>query len=147
MKGLRIFIMVVLGFSLLACERKPTKVYQYVEPEEDIAEQVWNCLKTQHQEVAPVYKQAVDIDYISDDEATTHISKTYLKYNYFIDRGSEESDNLLVALYQVKCYQTFDDSWLCIVLKEARGYGLDEKDHGKKVFAVDYKNGIASLMP
>ena len=141
MKGLRIFIMVVLGFSLLACERKPTKVYQYVEPEEDIAEQVWNCLKTQHQEVAPVYKQAVDIDYISDDEATTHISKTYLKYNYFIDRGSEEEDNLLVALYQVKCYQTFDDSWLCIVLKEARGYGLDEKDHGKKVFAVDYKNG------
>ena len=106
--------------------KKSDKEYRYVEPEEDIAELIWSSLKTQHPEVKPVYDLAVDIDYVSDDEATCFFSKTHMKYNYFIDRGSEEPDNMLVGIYEMQCYQTIDDSWIGIVTKEARGYELDE---------------------
>ena len=142
MRGIKAFVIVLTSLLLVACGRnKPTQAYQYVEPEEDIAALVWTCLKTQHPAVKPVYDLAVDINYADDDEATQMISKTHLKYNYFIDRGYEEPDNMLVAIYELQCYRTFDDTWIGIVTKEARGYELDEAYQGQNVFAVAYKDG------
>ena len=151
MKTSKVFFVMVLFLSMLACERTTNgknlgnetsdHVYRFVEPREEVAQLVWDALKIQHPEVKPVYDLAVDIDYVSDDEATIFFSKTHLKYNYFVDRGSEEPDNMLVGIYEVQCYRYADDSWIGIVTKDARGYELDEKYHGRKVFAVEYKNG------
>lgn len=166
MKTIKWFFPALLTLVLLSCgngaqtsgaqtalEQKPDKVYQYVEPEENISQLIWNSLKAQHLEVKPVYDLAVDINYLSDDEATNYYSKTHLKYNYFVDRGSEEPDNMLVGIYEMQCYRTIDDSWIGIVTKEASGYELDEEYQGRKVFAVEYKNGtltdleIGTLFP
>ena len=125
----------VCAFMLFSCEGK---TYTYVEPEENIAYKIWNLLTEGHQEVKPVIDVAIDADYYTQEEATDTVSKTELEYDYFIPRGFAEEDNYLAANYRLKCFQKLDDSWIGIVIKNVHGYGPDESDCGRELFAVLY---------
>ena len=154
MKAIKFFTLILLGAAMMACGRHgsgsgstgkaPKPVYHYVEPEENMAELVWTALKTQHPKVKPVYDFAVDLDFFDEDEITNLETKTHMKYDYFVPRGTEEPDNLLVAVYELSCYETFDSTWVAIVTKNAYGYELDEEYAGKEIFAVEYKDGTVT---
>lgn len=121
------------------------EVFQYVEPKENIAEIIWNCLKTKHPEVKPAYDAAKSLEeygYDNEEDVTEFLSKTHMKYEYIIPRGSEEYDDMLVAIYELQCYQTLNDSWMGIVKKHVNGYQLNQQDCNSKVFAVEYRDGI-----
>lgn len=150
MRRIGVFLWILLGISLVSCETRvnepkttsePKPTYQFVEPEENMAQLVWDALKTQHPKVKPVYDMAVDLEFFYEDDITEFENSICMKYEYFVPRGSEEPDNLLVAVYKLCCYQTFNDSWLAIVTKDARGYELDEEYVGKEIFAVEYQDG------
>ena len=162
MKAIKVCFGVLFGVFLFSCERfqpsdntgktdtKPSaktevaKVFHYVEPEENIAKIVWDCLKTQHPEEKPVYEAVKSLEeygYGDEEDITQFPSKTHMVYDFYIPRGSEEPDNMLVAGYELQCYQTLEDSWLGVLTKHAHGYELDEQYYGKEILAVEYKNG------
>ena len=162
MKAAKSTFLVLLFLSCLACERHPSGVtdtsdnvsgetpkpesgYCYVEPEENMAQLFWDCLKTQHPKVKPAFEAAQSLEqygYDTEEDVCELVSKTNLKYDYFIPRGSEEPDNMLVAQFELQCFQTFDDSWMGIVTENAFGYQLEEEDCHREVFAVEYKDGV-----
>lgn len=150
MKTIKLFIAVLLGATLLSCghggsgSRASKPVYHYVEPQENVAELVWTALKTQHPKVKPVYDLAVDLDVFNEEDITEFETKTHMKYDYFVPRGTEEPDNMLVAIYELGCYQSFDSSWVAIVTRRAEGYELDEDYAGKEIFAVEYRDGLVT---
>lgn len=133
------------GSSNSSNSRASKPVYHYVEPEQNIAEIFWDCLKTQHPKVRPAFEAAKALEeyaYDQEEDVTEFFSKTHMIYDYFIPRGSEEDDNMLVARFELQCYQTFDNSWMGIVTANAFGYQLKKEDCHCEVFAVEYKDGI-----
>ncbi|MBP5796946.1 MAG: hypothetical protein J6W26_01545 [Bacteroidales bacterium] len=137
MRKLLIILVSFCAFALYSCQEKQ-KTYTYVEPEENIAKKVWKLLTEGHPEVEPVILEAIDFDYYSQEECTESKSKTELYYDYFVPQGSEEEDSFLVAQYHLKCFQRLDGSWIGLVIKYVHGYGLNEKDCGRELFAVHY---------
>ena len=124
---------------------QPERVYHYVEPEENVAQLFWDGLKTQHPKVKPAFDAAKSLEqyaYDTEEDVSELLSKTNLKYDYYIPRGSEEPDNMLVAQFELQCFQTFSNSWMGIVTENAFGYLLEEEDCHREVFAVEYKDGV-----
>lgn len=140
MKKLLLITVSICAFVLCSCKEKPRQ-YTYVEPEENIADTIWNLLTQEHPEVKPVIDEAIDFDYFTQEEVTESISKTELKYEYFVPQGYAEEDNYIVAIYRLKCYQMLDESWIGLVTKAVHGYGLQEEDCGEELFAVHYNDG------
>ena len=132
-----------------AAESSSNNAYKFEEPQENIAEIFWNSLKANDKDVKRVIDEAVQFEFISQEEATEWgKSKTYMRYEYIIPRGSEEPDNYLGAKYQIQCYQKLDRQWIGIVEENVWGYGLaektdedDEDEFGsferKRVFIID----------
>ena len=149
MKAIKVFIIILFCFAVLGCERfkepKPDPVYHYVEPEENIAERIWNCLKTQHPEVKPVIEAAKRMEqqgYMAEEKAARFHSKTCLDYLYYTELGEypgEEYDSPLYAHYQLYCYQTLDGSWIGIVIKDIGGEEIN-KDNEQDLFIVEYQH-------
>ncbi|MBR4392278.1 MAG: hypothetical protein IKT08_09280 [Bacteroidales bacterium] len=137
MKKTLLIIASVCMFMLFSCGEKQ-KTYTYVEPKENIAYKIWSLLIQENQEVKPVVEAAIEFDYYTQEEATDTINKTELKYDYIIPQGFAEEDNSLAANYHLKCFQKLDGTWVGMVIKDVHGYGLDEADCGKKLFAVHY---------
>ena len=136
-KPLLLIIAPLCAFMLFSCGGKQ-KTYTYVEPTENIAFKIWNLLIQENQEVKSVVEAAIDFDYYTQEEATDTINRTELEYDYIIPQGFAEEDNLLAANYHLKCFQKLDDTWVGIVTKYVHGYGLEEADCGRKLFAVHY---------
>lgn len=114
------------------------KTYKFVEPTENIAKKIWDAAKASNPEIKPVIDEAINIDMISQDEATDFVSNTYMTYEYIIPMGSEEPDNLLAAQYALKCYQKLDGKWIAFVAKYVHGYtNEDSLFNSKKIFLVD----------
>lgn len=141
--------MALLTLAFVGCERfkapKPAPVYHYVEPEENIAELIWNCLKTQHPEVRPVIEAAKRTEqqgYMAEEKAAKFLSKTSLDYEYYTEVGEypgEEYDSPLYAHYQLYCYQTLDNSWVGIVIKDIGGQEIS-KNNEQNLFIVEYQS-------
>ena len=136
-KPLLLIIAPLCSFMLFSCGGKQ-KTYTYVEPTENIAFKIWNLLIQENQEVKPVVEAAIEFDYYTQEETTDTINRTELEYDYIIPQGFAEEDNLLAANYHLKCFQKLDDTWVGIVTKYVHGYGLEEADCGRKLFAVHY---------
>lgn len=131
-----LIITAICAFMLFSCERSP-KAYSYVEPKENVAFKVWNLL-VEHPEVKPVIDEAINMEYFTQEESTDTVNKTELTYDYVIPRGFAEDDNYIAAKYWLKCFEMLDHSWMGIVIKDVHGYGLEESDCGRKLFAVHY---------
>lgn len=137
MKKKLLMIVTVCTMIMCACVEKQN-TYTYKEPEENIAKQIWDLLTLEDPKVQPVIAVANDFDYYTQEECTISKSNTELKYDYVIPQGFAEDDNYLAALYELKCYQKLDNTWIALVLKNVHGYGLDEKDCGQDFYAVHY---------
>ncbi|MBQ3655977.1 MAG: hypothetical protein II956_03890 [Bacteroidales bacterium] len=115
--------------------------YKFVEPTENIAQKIWNAAKASNPEIKPVIDEAVEIEWISQDEATNFVSNTFMTYEYIIPQGTEEPDNLLSAQYSLKCYQKIDKEWIAMVTKYVHGYAGEDSIYSvKKIFLVN-QNG------
>lgn len=123
-------------FMLSACGEQQ-KAYTYVEPHENVAFKIWNLL-VEHPAVKPVIDEAINMDYYTQEESTDTVNKTELTYDYVIPRGFAEDDNYIAAKYWLKCFEMLDHSWMGVVIKDVHGYGLEESDCGRKLFAVHY---------
>lgn len=155
MKTTKLFLSILMALFILACGRnkpKPEPAYHYIEPEENIAELFWNCLKTQHPEVRPVIEAAKRTEqqgYMAEEKASQFLSKTSLDYEYFTEVGEypgEEYDSPLYAHYQLYCYQTLDNSWIGIVIENIGGTEIDKINH-QDLFFVEYKDGTLTDLP
>lgn len=152
MKILKFSIIITLLLSLLACERfrpQPERVYHYVEPEENIAENIWNCLKTQHPKVKIAFEAAQNMErqgYMAEEKAARYLSKTHLDYEYHTEFGVGpwgEYDSPLYAHYQLYCYQTLNDTWIGVIIESIGGTEIlknIEENPEMDLFVVEYKN-------
>lgn len=169
-------VLLLCLLTFMACERQKTQhdsakidldtlvvasqteqVYHYVEPEENIVEQVWEILKAEHPEVQPV-SEAIDVLFEKYNSnrviRRTMDFPTKTEMYYDIEVPGKNGIDLRVV-YEMKCYRTLDDSWLAIVMKYVNNNmeEFEEVRDGKEIFAVEYKGetltdqDIETLMP